>query len=445
MATTGLAVLAVAAATYGLIATPEVSTQIGEVPSIGRPLMQLAMVPRVPIEARGDPAEERAAAPELTGMSSDQSIVHVPTDTAGRNGSERMPAPAATADAGSEPSDPLGDLIKATMAQTPERSLTIIAEPTFHQPPPGDGLQESMPDPGTAVTPAAELAEPSSTTVKLEAAPASLTKSGDTVVQNLTPEAEDTAKTETKDAGATEPEGAAQADGEDAVPTKPEETAKTETKGTSARAPEGVARAEAKDPSPAEAGGTANVETKDVAPPKDIVRTSPPAETPTLALDDEDIGRGKTRAKPKGKTQASSLAALQENDPQGDDPAAVRKGRKVIEKPAIEKRKARRAVERRALRRKAVRKSRATASSSRKKRKAVHRVRRHSRRAAAPAPRRGVVVVAPRSRTAPAHSRRSAVRPSPAVRYLQPTYRYQVLPSGYRYYYPAPAGKTSVR
>jgi hypothetical protein len=42
LATTVLAGLAVAAATRGLIATPEVRTRIGEVPTIGRPLIQMA-------------------------------------------------------------------------------------------------------------------------------------------------------------------------------------------------------------------------------------------------------------------------------------------------------------------------------------------------------------------------------------------------------------------
>lgn len=64
----GVVVVALAVVTSGLISPPEFPTRIGEVPSLSRSFIQEAMAPRLAIEARGDPAEERIPAVEATGM-----------------------------------------------------------------------------------------------------------------------------------------------------------------------------------------------------------------------------------------------------------------------------------------------------------------------------------------------------------------------------------------
>lgn len=415
LATTGLAVLAVGVATYGLIPSPEVHTRIGEVPSIARPLIQQAMVPRLSIQALGDPAEERTGTPEMTGMSPGQVIVELPRDAVNSSDAVQTTTRPATGVDPSESSDPLGDLIKATMTQTPEPSQTIIAEPSPPQPPPSTGLRSSGPGSGSTATSAVNAAEPSS--VAAEAASSLATKS-------------------------------AEIHGKDAAPVKTEDPAKAETEDTSALKPDGTARTDGKDAAPAKTEDAAKADNTDVPAP--TARSLPPDGTPALALDDEDNRRGSASTGPRGKKMpALSSAGLPGKDAQDDDAKAVRqRPRKSastgVEKQAIEKRKSRKAVERRAVRRKAVKKSQT--ASSHKRRKTMRQVKRSNRRVVEPAPRRGFVVVAPRrGRTETAKTRRSSATSSPAVQYLPRTYRYQVLPNGYHLYYPAPAGKTEVR
>jgi hypothetical protein len=385
LATAGLAVLAVAVATHGLIPTPEVRTRIGEVPSISRSFIQAAMAPRLSIQALGDPAEEHAAMPEATGMSSGQGIVQSPLGSAERGDPARMTTPSAAADDRTESSDPLGDLIRATMTQTPEPSPTVIAGPSSPRPPERAGLQGLIPGLGAAASPAATGAKPTAPPT-LDATLASPTKSEDAADERAAP-------------------AASRAN----APPKPEDTAQADGKAA-----------------------------------------APPSKTPTLALDDEGNGRGKASTAPRGEVPAVSSVAMRKKDARAADATASfdkpRRGsaRKAVERRAVERRKSRTTVERRTVRRKTVKKSRA--ASSRKSRKTVHQAKRHKTREAAPAPRRGVNVIAPRRnrRAAAKTTRRSSVA-SPEVQYVPSGYPYQVVPNGYRLYYFAPAAAAVVR
>lgn len=125
MAATGLLVLVIAGATYGLIPPPEVRTRIGEVPSISRSFLQEAMAPRLAIQALGDPAEERLGPSEVTGMAPGQSV-QVPLGTHDGSNPAGMVAPLSPADDGARSSDPLGELIEATTGQTLEPSPSAV-------------------------------------------------------------------------------------------------------------------------------------------------------------------------------------------------------------------------------------------------------------------------------------------------------------------------------
>jgi hypothetical protein len=390
LATAGLAVLAVAVATHGLIPTPEVRTRIGEVPNISRSFIQAAMAPRLSIQALGDPAEERAAMPEATGMSSGQGIVQSPLGSGERGDPARMTTPSAATDR-TESSDPLGDLIRATMTQTPEPSPTVIAEPSSPRPPERAGLQSPIPGLGAAASPAATGAKPTAPPT-LDATLPSPTKSEDAA-----------------DERAAQATRRAAAETEATAPPKPEDTAQ--------------------------------VDGKDAAPP---------SKTPTLALDDEGNGRGRASTAPRGEVPAASSAAMRKKDARAADATASfdkpRRGsaRKAVERRAVERGKSRTTVERRTVRRKAVKKSRA--ASSRKSRKTEHQAKRHKTREAAPAPRRGVNVIAPRRnrRAAAKTTRRSSVA-SPEVQYGPNGYPYQVVPNNYQLYYSTPATAAVVR
>jgi len=393
LATASLAVLAVAVATHGLIPTPEVRTRIGEAPSISRSFIQEAMAPRLSIQALGDPAEERAAMPEATGMSSGQGTVQSPLGSDERGAPARMTIPSAAADDRTESSDPLGDLIRATMTQTPEPSPTVIVGPSSPRPPETAGLQSPIPGLGAAASPAATGAKPTAPPT-LDATLPSPTKSEDAADEHAAPAtSRAAAKTETKATAPPKPEDAAQADGKDAAR---------------------------------------------------------PSKTPTLALDDEGNSRGKANATPRGEVPAVSSAAVRKKDARAADAMASfdkpRRGsaRKAVERRAVERRKSRTTVERRTVRRKAVKRSRA--ASSRKSRKTAHRAKRHKTRKAASARRRGVNVIAPRrNRKAAAKTTRRSSVASPKVQYVPNGYPYQVVPNGYWLYYSTPATAAVVR
>jgi len=133
MATTGLAVLAIAGASYGLIPAPEVRTRIGEVPSVSRTFIQEAMAPRrLAVQARGDPAEEYAPVADVTAL---PSVPGVQMPHVGGDGTDRERGAATSLPSGDATgsSDPLGELIKATTRQRPERP-SPLTEPILPRP-----------------------------------------------------------------------------------------------------------------------------------------------------------------------------------------------------------------------------------------------------------------------------------------------------------------------
>lgn len=342
LATIGLAILAVAVAAHGLIATPEVHTRIGEVPTVSRSLIQQAMVPRLPVQALTIPIEEHAVFPEVTGMASGQEIVRLPLERVDSRDSARIATGLTQAAEEAEPADPLGELIKTVISQTPEPPPTVIAEKMPAQPAETAAAQRTVPVPDMPAGPAEAASQP------LVASP-------------------DAASLPSK----TRNEDTAQADGKDAAPAK--------------------------------SGDMREAGEKRAAPPGHGENFGLPSSStpPTLALGGEPTGRGHANTESQSKTPTAVTAALHSKDTQhirSPKKAGNRRGgsaRKTIDRqrPAIEKR---------TVRRKPTTKSRAT--STRKSRHAVRPVNRHkSRRAAYTTPRRGVVTVAPRRRT-PARS-----------------------------------------
>lgn len=417
MATIAAAIVALAVAAHGLVPTPEVSTRIGEVPVISRALIQQAMVPHLPIQTPGDP-EERVPVPEATGMASGQEIVRAPLDS---TGPERTEFGSAATSAADEPSDPLGDLIKATMAQTPVPPLPGTA-PSQPAPPSGPSdLQLAAPALVPTAAPGAPAPERDAPQVASD--------------KDAAPVADETiARVETKDAALPQGGEATGADGKGSAPVTNDAIARAETK--DAAPPKGgeTAGADGKDPAstanpaPARAVTSAVVPSDRSAAP--VARL--PGEPPTLARGAENADREAPKAGARSRASAAASAALEGNARNDNDPPATVSKRRDQARKAIERRKHRATVEKRKVRRKAVTKSRA--ATARKSRKAATRVKRHrSRQVTDPAPRRGVVVVTPR-RVVPAPA-------APSARYLAPVYP-QVSPGGY---YLAPAGNPVAR
>ena len=75
----GLVVLALAVTARGLVPEPDVRTRIGEVPSVGRSLVQQAIVPPAMIERQSSgPEGKRAEAPAATSEPWDSAVALAP-------------------------------------------------------------------------------------------------------------------------------------------------------------------------------------------------------------------------------------------------------------------------------------------------------------------------------------------------------------------------------
>lgn len=386
LATTGLAVLVVAVATYGLIPTPEVRTRIGEVPAISRSFIQEAMAPRVSVQALGDTAEERILMPEATGMASGRDAP-LPLGTNEGNDPEPMTAkPPAPAEGQTESSDPLGDLIRATMQLTPD-SASPPVEPGTLRPAPGRGPESPVAGPASNAGSVAAAAEPI-TSPAAEGGPPFPATGEDATGKVAVPADSKAVKAERMDIAPLMPENPAQAGNRDAAPAN---------------------------------------------------------KRPTLAFDDEANSHGNASLKPDGDSPAAPSAATsgRRAGPEVSPKPGRRSVRRAVKRQAVERRRARVAAERRAARRQAVKRSRAF--SSRKSRKTVRRVHPSTNGAAGSAARRGVYVVAPRQYRGSAAETHGKPATSPEVQHPSQTDPYRGLPNGYRLYYSAPAEATAVR
>jgi hypothetical protein len=116
----GLVILALAVTARGLVPEPEVRTRIGEVPSVGRSLVQQAIVPPAMIERLSvGPESKRAEEPAGTSEPSDSAIALAasPRDSAhAPPGTEQTPDRGATGPAQAALPEPLA----AKPAETPE-------------------------------------------------------------------------------------------------------------------------------------------------------------------------------------------------------------------------------------------------------------------------------------------------------------------------------------
>jgi hypothetical protein len=117
----GLVILALAMTAHGLVPEPDVRTRIGEVPSMGRSLVQQAIVtPGILDRLSAGPASRRAEEPVATREPSDPSIALAPA--AGHPGQGTSPAPELSPSAESQEARPdcIGELVTVTLAETPE-------------------------------------------------------------------------------------------------------------------------------------------------------------------------------------------------------------------------------------------------------------------------------------------------------------------------------------
>lgn len=88
----GLVVLALVVTGRGLVPEPDVRTRIGEVPSVGRSLVQQAIVPPAMIERQSSgPEGKRAEAPTATSEPSDLAVAPAPGGVSRGTATSRPP------------------------------------------------------------------------------------------------------------------------------------------------------------------------------------------------------------------------------------------------------------------------------------------------------------------------------------------------------------------
>jgi hypothetical protein len=112
----GLVVLALVVTARGLVPEPDVRTRIGEVPSVGRSLVQQAIVPPAMIGRQSSgPEGKRAEAPTATSEPSDLAAAPAPGGGVAGNSDERAAAPEPRAAA--EPGE--ADLVTVNLTEPP--------------------------------------------------------------------------------------------------------------------------------------------------------------------------------------------------------------------------------------------------------------------------------------------------------------------------------------
>lgn len=188
----GLALLAVVLTARGLVSQPEVHTRIGEAPSVGRSLVQQAIVPLSAFERQMIEASVRRA--EEVARLRDVAAVATAPEAAASVAPAPEAAPAPVPDT-SEPTvatrpDPLGDLISAILSDTPDPAprdeegtqTTAIARPpalAFGGELPADRASRAGAGQRTAAAPAptaleaaaSDAAPPAADSERAEAAP----------------------------------------------------------------------------------------------------------------------------------------------------------------------------------------------------------------------------------------------------------------------------------
>lgn len=112
----GLVVLALVVTARGLVPEPDVRTRIGEVPSVGRSLVQQAIVPLGMIERQSSGLEgKRAEAPAATSEPSDAADALAPAAAHSASGDE--PSSGSETAAAAEPRE--ADLVAVNLTETP--------------------------------------------------------------------------------------------------------------------------------------------------------------------------------------------------------------------------------------------------------------------------------------------------------------------------------------
>ena len=132
----GLVILALAVIARGLVPVPEVRTRIGEVPSVGRSLVQQAIMPPAYVDLSEGPTSKRAEEPAAAGEPSDTAVALAPAP--GSAGKEMSPASEPASAAGSQEArpDPIGDLVTVMLAETPSPSAVPDVTTTLEAPVP---------------------------------------------------------------------------------------------------------------------------------------------------------------------------------------------------------------------------------------------------------------------------------------------------------------------
>ena len=131
-------VLALAVIARGLVPVPEARTRIGEVPSVGRSIVQQAIMPPAFADLSEDPTSKRAEEPAVAGEPPDSAVALAPA----LNSTERATSPASepASAIGSQESrpDPIGNLVTVLLAETPSSSAVPDAATTAEAPVPAE-------------------------------------------------------------------------------------------------------------------------------------------------------------------------------------------------------------------------------------------------------------------------------------------------------------------
>ena len=127
----GFVALALAVIARGLMPVPEVRTRIGEVPSVGRSLVQQAIMPPAFVDLSDGPPRKRAEELAALGEPSDLAVALAPAPSAGKGTS-----PASEPASAEARPDPIGDLVTLMLAETPSPSAVPDVTTTAEAPVP---------------------------------------------------------------------------------------------------------------------------------------------------------------------------------------------------------------------------------------------------------------------------------------------------------------------
>jgi hypothetical protein len=134
----GLVILALAVIARGLVPVPEVRTRIGEVPSVGRSLVQQAIMPPAFVDLSEGPASKRAEEPAAAGEPSDTAVALAPAPRSAGKGTNPASEPASAAGSQEARPDPIGDLVTVMLAETPSPSAVPDVTTTLKAPVPAE-------------------------------------------------------------------------------------------------------------------------------------------------------------------------------------------------------------------------------------------------------------------------------------------------------------------